>query len=68
MKLYSDIFISKPIQTDSMFVYLTWNRDGKELKTMLEYEKALEFTHKMAELGVSSQIVFESSCPPKSHS
>ena len=51
-----------------MFVYLTWNRDGKELKTMLEYEKALEFTHKMAELGVSSQIVFESSCPPKSHS
>ena len=51
-----------------MFVYLTWNRDGKQLKTMLEYEKAFKFTQKLEELGVSSQIVFESSCPPKSYS
>jgi len=66
MKLYSDIFISKPRQTNSMFVYLTWNKNGKDLKTMLEYKKALDMEEQMIKLGISPQIIFESTCYPNS--
>ena len=48
-----------------MFVYLIWNKNGKDLKTMLEYKKALHIGEEMTKLGVKSQIVFESSCAPK---
>ena len=54
MNLYSDIFISKPTQTNSMFVYLTWNKNGKKLKTMLEYHKAVDMCKKMEALKVGS--------------
>ena len=66
MKLYSDIFISKPALTNSMFVYLTWKRNGKELKTVLEYKKAEVFFKELEKLKVEPHIVFESSCPPRS--
>ena len=68
MKLYSDIFISKPPLTDSMFVYLTWKRNGKELKTMLEYRKAQIIYKEMEKLKVDPHIIFEARCPPKSSS
>ena len=66
MKLYSGIFISKPAQTKSMFVYLMWNKNGKDLKTMLEYKKALQMEEIMTKLGVSPHIIFESTCYPNS--
>jgi len=65
MKIYSDIFISKPVITNSMFVYLTWNRNGKELKTMLEYHKAEIMLTQLEKLKVDPHIIFESQCPPK---
>ena len=68
MKLYSDIFISKPALTNSMFVYLTWKRNGKELKTMLEYRKAEIFYKELEKLKVNPHIIFEARCPPKSFS
>ena len=68
MKLYSDIFISKPTQTNSMFVYLTWNKNGKQMKTMLEYRKAVNMCKEMEKLKVEPHIIFEARCPPKSHS
>ena len=48
-----------------MFVYLIWNKNGKDLKTMLEYKKALHIGEEMTKLGVKPQIVFESTCAPK---
>ena len=48
-----------------MFVYLIWNKNGKDLKTMLEYKKALKMEVVMTKLGVNPYIVFESSCAPK---
>jgi len=48
-----------------MFVYLIWNKNGKDLKTMLEYKKALHIGEEMTKLGVKSQIVFESTCAQK---
>lgn len=68
MNLYSGIFISKPAQTNSMFVYLTWKKNGREMKTMLEYRKAQIIYKEMEKLQVDPHIVFEASCPPKSHS
>ena len=66
MKIYSDIFISKPDLTNSMFVYLTWKRNGKEMKTMLEYHKAVNMCKEMEKLKVESHIIFESTCYPNS--
>jgi hypothetical protein len=66
MKLYSGIFISKPAQTKSMFVYLTWNKNGKQMKTMLEYHKAELMFKEMEKLKVEPHIVFESTCYPNS--
>jgi len=66
MKLYSGIFISKPAQTNSMFVYLTWKRNGKEMKTMLEYHKAELMCKVMEKLKVEPHIIFESTCYPNS--
>ena len=34
-----------------MFVYLIWNKNGKDLKTMLEYKKALLMEEEMSKLG-----------------
>ena len=65
MKLYSDIFISKPTVTNSMFVYLTWKRNGKEMKTMLEYRKAELMYKEMEKLKVDPHIIFEAQCPPE---
>ena len=65
MNLYSGIFISKPAQTNSMFVYLTWKRNGKELKTMLEYRKAQIVYKEMEKLKVEPHIIFEAQCPPE---
>ena len=48
-----------------MFVYLIWNKNGKDLKTMLEYKKALQMELAMTKLGVNPHIVFESTCAPK---
>jgi len=48
-----------------MFVYLIWNKNGKDLKTMLEYKKALHIGEEMTKLGVKPHIVFESTCAPK---
>ena len=53
------------IVTPSMFVYLIWNKNGKDLKTMLEYKKALHIGEEMTKLGVNPHIVFESTCAPK---
>ena len=53
------------IVTPSMFVYLIWNKNGKDLKTMLEYKKALLMEEVMSKLGVSPHIVFESTCATK---
>ena len=44
--------------TPSMFAYLIWeNKDGKEMKTMLQVEKAEKVAEKMTELGVESKII-----------
>ena len=48
-----------------MFVYLIWNKNGKDLKTVLEYKKALLMEEEMSKLGVVPHIVFESTCAPK---
>jgi hypothetical protein len=41
-----------------MFAYLIWeNKDGKEMKTMLQVEKAEKVAEKMTELGVESKII-----------
>lgn len=46
------------ILTPSMFAYLIWeNKDGKEMKTMLQVEKAEKVAEKMTELGVESKII-----------
>ena len=44
--------------TPSMCAYLIWeNKDGKEMKTMLQVEKAEKVAEKMTELGVESKII-----------
>ena len=48
-----------------MFVYLIWNKNGKDLKTMLEHKKALLMEETMTKLGVTPHIIFESTCAPK---
>ena len=48
-----------------MFVYLIWNKNGRDLKTVLEYKKALQMEETMTKLGVNPHIVFESTCAPK---
>ena len=48
-----------------MFVYLIWNKNGKDLKTMLEYKKALLMEETMTKLGVTPHIIFEATCAPK---
>ena len=41
-----------------MFAYLIWeNKDGKEMKTMLQVEKAEKVAEKMTELVVESKII-----------
>ena len=57
-KLYSDIFILPLVLTPSMFAYLIWeNKEGKEMKTILQVEKAEKMAVKMTELGVESKII-----------
>jgi hypothetical protein len=48
-----------------MFVYLTWENNGKELKTMIDFEKASVFTEQLTKLGLNPQVIFESTCAPK---
>ena len=58
-KLYSGIFILPAILTPSMFAYLIWeNKQGKEMKTMLQVEKAEKMAVKMNQLGVDTQISY----------
>ena len=46
------------ILTPSMFAYLIWeNKDGKEMKTMLQIEKAEKMAVKMNQLGVDTEII-----------
>ena len=47
-----------------MFVYLTWKNNGKELKTMIDFEKASVFTEQLTKLGLHPQVIFESTCAP----
>ena len=57
-KLYSGIFILPAILTPSMFAYLIWeNKEGKEMKTILQLEKAEKMAVKMNRLGVNTQII-----------
>ena len=45
--------------TPSMFAYLIWeNKEGKEMKTMLQVEKAEKMAVKMNQLGVNTQISY----------
>jgi hypothetical protein len=48
-----------------MFVYLTWESNGKELKTMVDFKKATVFTEQLSKLGLKPQVIFESTCAPK---
>ena len=48
----------------SMFVYLTWKNNGKELKTMIDFKKASLFTEQLSKLGLQPQVIFESSSAP----
>ena len=48
----------------SMFVYLTWKNNGKELKTMIDFEKASIFTEQLTRMGLHPQVIFESTCAP----
>ena len=44
--------------TPSMFAYLIWeNKQGKEMKTILQVEKAEKMAVKMTKLGVESKII-----------
>ena len=43
-----------------MFIYLTWKKNGKELKTVLEFEKALKIAEKLAPLGVEPKLQYDS--------
>jgi len=48
-----------------MFVYLIWNKNGRELKTILEYHKAELMYKQLEKLKVDPHIAFEAQCPPK---
>ena len=46
------------ILTPSMFAYLIWeNKDGKEMKSMLQVHKAEHMADEMRKLGVESKII-----------
>lgn len=42
-----------------MFVFLIWNKNGKELKAMFEYKKAEEMKLALEKYDVNPHIVFE---------
>ena len=57
-KLYWGIFILPTILTPSMFAYLIWeNKEGKEMKSMLQVHKAELMAGEMRKLGVDSKII-----------
>ena len=57
-KLYWGIFILSAILTPSMFAYLIWeNKEGKEMKSMLQVHKAELMAGEMRKLGVDSKII-----------
>jgi len=57
-KLYSGIFILPSGLTPSMFAYIIWhNKDGKEMKSMLQVHKAEHIADEMRKLGVESKIM-----------
>ncbi|MBF85087.1 MAG: hypothetical protein CL489_11555 [Acidobacteria bacterium] len=51
------MFIITPDQQLSMFIYITWkNKDGKDLKTMVDHTKVDTFLVAMIEHGVEPAI------------
>ena len=55
--IISQTYIDKRI---SMFIYLTWKKNGKELKTLLEFEKALKMAEKLQPMGVEPKLHYDS--------
>ena len=56
-KLYSGIFILPLILRHSMFVYLNWkNKNGDDLKTLLEETKAKDIADQMEALGIEVRL------------
>ena len=56
-KLYSGIFILASGLTPSMFAYLTWERNGKSFKTMIQADKAEKMATEMKKFGVDPKII-----------
>ena len=56
-KLYSGIFILPTVLTPSMFAYLIWEKNGKEMKSMLQVHKAEKIAIEMKKLGVEPKII-----------
>jgi len=51
------MFIITPDQQHSMFIYITWkNKDGKDLKTMVDHTKVDTFLVAMIEHGVEPAV------------
>ena len=64
-KLYSGIFILPRGLTPSMFAYINWqNKDGKEMKTLLQASKAEHMADEMRKLGVEPKIIMQSTSQP----
>jgi len=56
-KLYSGIFILPLILRASMFVYLNWkNKNGDDLKALLEETKARDLINQMEALGIEVRL------------
>ena len=56
-KLYWGIFILPAILTPSMFVYLNWkNKNGDDLKALLEETKAKDIVNQMEALGIEVRL------------
>ena len=57
-KLYSGIFILPPVLTPSMFAYIIWhNKDGKELKSMIQAGKVDHMVDEMKKLGIDPKVI-----------
>ena len=57
-KLYSGIFILPSGLTPSMFAYIIWhNKDGKELKSMIQAGKVDHMVDEMKKLGIDPKVI-----------
>ena len=57
-RLYSGIFILPSGLTPFMFAYIIWqNKNGKELKSMIQASKVEHMVNEMKKLGIIPKVV-----------